>query len=344
MEPKISVIIPVYNVEKYLDRCIKSVMNQTFKDIEIIIVDDGSQDACSDKCDEYAKLDCRVKVIHQVNQGAGFARNTGIKEAQGEYVAFIDSDDYIDYSMLEKLYYIANKENLDACSCGIRNINNDLLLYDQYDYPEYKILINNEECREMALELLRGKSAKISSNLYQRHRMAVWHTIFKLSVIKLNKIFFPSERKVFSEDLAFNFSFFTCANRVGFIPDIMVYHCYNSDSLTATRVKTNVYPKLKQQLQDLKIYMVNKKYNEYQIDSLRLFFVNYIISIIRVIVKSEKNKDDSYKKIKTIVEDDVSWKFIKKGSFVNRLKWHRRFLLCLIYSRSIFTIRFFSQF
>ena len=95
MKPKVSIIVPVYNVEKYLDRCMESLLNQTLKDIEIILVDDGSPDNCPQICDEYAKKDSRVKVVHKVNAGLGYARNSGLDVASGEYVAFVDSDDYV---------------------------------------------------------------------------------------------------------------------------------------------------------------------------------------------------------------------------------------------------------
>ena len=115
--PKISIIIPVYNVEKYLDRCIDSIINQSLKDIEIILVDDGSPDNCPQLCDEWAKKDSRIKVIHKENAGLGMARNTGMQHATGEYIAFIDSDDYVDLDMYAKLLEKAELHNADIVYC-----------------------------------------------------------------------------------------------------------------------------------------------------------------------------------------------------------------------------------
>ena len=100
---KVSIIVPIYNVEKYLHRCVDSIINQSHKDLEIILVDDESPDKCPEMCDEYAKQDSRVKVIHKKNGGLGYARNSGLEIATGEYVAFIDSDDYVEPDMVEKL-------------------------------------------------------------------------------------------------------------------------------------------------------------------------------------------------------------------------------------------------
>ena len=103
----ISVIIPIYNVEKYLEKCIQSIINQTYRNLEIILVDDGSTDSSGEIADKYKKLDNRVKVIHKINGGLSDARNKGCEIATGEYISFIDSDDYIDLNMYEK----SNNEN-----------------------------------------------------------------------------------------------------------------------------------------------------------------------------------------------------------------------------------------
>ena len=91
----ISIIVPIYNVQKYLDRCMKTLLNQTYRNIEIILVDDESPDECTKMCEEYTKIDQRVKVIHKKNGGLGFARNSGLEIAQGKYIIFVDSDDYV---------------------------------------------------------------------------------------------------------------------------------------------------------------------------------------------------------------------------------------------------------
>lgn len=117
--PLISVIVPVYNVEKYLDRCVRSIMHQTYSNLEIILVDDESPDNCPAMCDNYAKEDSRIRVIHKKNGGLSDARNAGIEAANGEYIGFIDSDDYIDSDMYEFLYGIAQKENADVAMCEL---------------------------------------------------------------------------------------------------------------------------------------------------------------------------------------------------------------------------------
>jgi len=116
--PKLSIIVPVYNAENYLDRCVNSIMNQTFKDFELILVDDGSTDASGKMCDDYADRNFNIKVIHQYNKGIGPARNTGILNSNGEYIGFVDNDDFISPIMYENLIRVALNTNSDIVSCN----------------------------------------------------------------------------------------------------------------------------------------------------------------------------------------------------------------------------------
>lgn len=118
--PEISVIVPVYNTEKYLDRCIRSIIDQTFSDFELILVDDGSKDNSGFICDEWEKKDSRIKVIHQKNAGAGAARNAGLSVAEGKYIGFIDSDDWIEPEMYQVLYNAMVEHSVQVAMCDMR--------------------------------------------------------------------------------------------------------------------------------------------------------------------------------------------------------------------------------
>lgn len=118
----ISIIVPVYNVEQYLEKCVDSIINQTYKNLEIILVDDGATDSSGKLCDELAKIDNRIKVYHKENGGLSDARNYGVEKSTGEYIGFVDSDDYIDAEMYEKLYEAIKKENVDVAECNLKII------------------------------------------------------------------------------------------------------------------------------------------------------------------------------------------------------------------------------
>ena len=132
MKSLISVIVPIYNVEKYLKRCIDSIINQTYKNLEIILVDDGSLDNCSKICDEYSKKDKRIRVIHKANGGLSDARNTGLDQAKGKYICFIDSDDYIDINMIKELYTNLVKTKSDISICDFVSFDEKTEKYNSY--------------------------------------------------------------------------------------------------------------------------------------------------------------------------------------------------------------------
>lgn len=119
---KVSIVVPVYNVEKYIRKCVDSMLNQTMKEIEIILVDDGTKDSSGMICDDYAKRDSRIRVIHKENGGISDARNVGMQVASSKYILFIDSDDYISENMVEKLYTMAELHNADVAACGVYNV------------------------------------------------------------------------------------------------------------------------------------------------------------------------------------------------------------------------------
>ena len=125
MFPKISVVVPIYKVEKYLDRCIYSIINQTYTNLEIILVDDGSPDNCPKICDEYASKDNRIKVIHKQNGGLSSARNAGIKVATGDYIGFVDSDDFIELDMYEQMYKVAYENDVDLVMSDYYKVHKD---------------------------------------------------------------------------------------------------------------------------------------------------------------------------------------------------------------------------
>ena len=133
--PKISIIVPVYKVEDLLDKCVNSILKQTFTDFEVLLVDDGSPDRCGKMCDEYAAKDHRIRVIHRANGGLSAARNTGLDAAKGEYIGFVDSDDYIDERMYEKLYGDITQYDADVACCGIveKFSDGEHLMYEPHD-------------------------------------------------------------------------------------------------------------------------------------------------------------------------------------------------------------------
>lgn len=149
--PKISIIVPVYNVEDYLPRCLNSILKQTIQEIEIILINDGSTDSSGDICDQFALKDSRITVIHQKNGGLPAARNEGIAHASGDYIGFIDSDDYIEADMYEKLYRACTQNNAKISMCGRHDVAPDGRKKATFTLKEPQIWSSKEAIRRILL-------------------------------------------------------------------------------------------------------------------------------------------------------------------------------------------------
>ena len=232
-KPSLSIVVPVYNTEKYLKRCMDSITSQTLKDIEIIIVDDGSTENCATLCDEISKTDSRIKVVHKQNGGLGFARNTGVEAATGEYIGFVDSDDYIEPTMYETLYNAAKKNNADLCLSGIcfvgGNMFSELGTDTKKVYFEEETVFKKEEMKKLLLGVVGALPHEPDDS---RYGVSVCKNIFKTSVIREKGIRFLSERKILSEDTLFMVDYIKSANCAVGVPDSYYCYCRNEDSLS----------------------------------------------------------------------------------------------------------------
>lgn len=171
---KISVIVPIFKVEKYLDQCVESIVKQTYKDLEIILVDDGSPDSCPEICDNWAKKDNRIKVLHKKNGGLSSARNAGLKIAQGDYVSFIDSDDFISEDMFVDLLRVmkSDKRNVIASSPLYNYVDGDISLYQHGTYT-YKDGDSFSLERFLRLFLSGNIDVTVTNKLYKREFILV---------------------------------------------------------------------------------------------------------------------------------------------------------------------------
>ena len=259
MKPKVSIIVPVYNVEKYLDRCMESLLGQTLKDIEIILVDDGSPDNCPQMCDEYAKRDSRVKVVHKENAGLGYARNSGLEVATGEYVAFVDSDDYVEYDMYERLYEAINTNNVGMVLCGF---------YRDKQGKKTEAVIDNMPKKEKIIDSHADYITNLIGQLPSAHLnvfygYAVWNILFSNEIIKKHQIRFKSERVYLSEDILFQVEYAAKIKTVLLYPTPFYNYCLNPGTLTTKydfkRYDKAVvlYEKIKEVLADLSINIDN---------------------------------------------------------------------------------------
>ena len=215
-ESKISVIIPIYNVEKYLDKCINSVVSQTYTNLEIILVNDGSIDNSRKICDEWASKDKRIIVINQINKGVSVARNKGLEKSSGEYVAFVDADDYLEKNMIKKLYINMIKNNTDLSICS----------FFYYEIETRKLI----QAKTNSSLLNMTKLEFLDNLYYEYYKGYLFNKLFINDIIHTNKIKFDENKKI-CEDLIFILQYISkCNNNISYTTEPLYYYVIHSKS------------------------------------------------------------------------------------------------------------------
>lgn len=222
-EELISVVVPVYNVEEYIDRCIRSIINQSYKNLQIILVDDGSEDKSGKICEYYAKCDKRISVIHKQNGGLSDARNIGINIAQGKFITFVDSDDYILENYIERLYSLLYETNADISIIGVETIfRNHVAEKRELKYYPPTVYTKEEAIRE---------------TLNVRLRQSAWGKLYKIELF--NNIRFPKGKLY--EDLAIVFNILCVANKVVFSNEALYMYMIRKNSIMQTSFNLQQY-------------------------------------------------------------------------------------------------------
>ena len=258
---KLSVIVPVYNVEKYLDKCLNSLANQTFKEMEVIIVNDGSLDNSEEIIDKYVKKYDNFTSYKKKNGGLSSARNYGIKYASGEYIAFLDSDDYVTYDMYEKMYEKAKSNNFDMVVCDVNYVSND---------KEWVVTSN-----------IKNDTTDIKKVMYNIYP-AAWNKIFKKEILVNNKIYF--KEGVWFEDVEFIYRLLPYIKNIGVIHEPFNQYVQREGSITNT-VNKKIYDYVYNMDSIIDFYKEREIYDEYkkelEYSYVRYVYATFIKSILR---------------------------------------------------------------
>ncbi|WP_300081610.1 glycosyltransferase family 2 protein [uncultured Thomasclavelia sp.] len=305
MSIKISVIIPVYNVEEYLNRCVDSVINQTLTDLEIILVDDGSPDKCPQLCDELMKHDSRIKVIHKKNGGLSSARNAGLRIAAGKYVFFLDSDDWLELDGLKILYETIEKYQVDFVRYRAIRTN----------WPGMK---ENEPVRLEPIREMRGglyNKQQIISEIYPRlivtnqltmgPIVGAWGSIYNRSFLMNNNLFFDEKVK-FSEDMIFSAKVVVNASNFYYLDNACVYHYFYNPLSISKSFRKDRWESCRYLVTFFEEYFKDADNYDFSFQLKRLRWFCILIGL------NEKRYLSSYKQkkqyCKNIVNDDLTKK------------------------------------
>lgn len=308
---KLSIIVPVYNVYEYIDKCLKSLVNQTLENIEIIVVNDGSPDNSQEIIDKYTKqFPNKIKSFITENGGQGAARNFGIEKASGEFIAFVDSDDFVEVEMYEKMYKRAIEKNSDIVICG-----NNVITLNGKIIKETSLLFNNNDI----LNILFGK-------------MAVWNKIYKRSLLLKNKIKFRS--KVWYEDVDFTIKVLFSNVKIDYI-DLPLYNYIIREGSTMNNKNIERNTEIIYAFDEIIKYFKNEKlYNKYkeEIEFLCIYHI-YICGITRVLRIKAEHKTKKIIISKFINYTNDNFKDYKKNKYIKYLDRNKKIIYHLINCR-----------
>ena len=281
MSKLLSIIVPVYNVSKYINKCIDSIIAQTYDNIEIIIVDDGSPDDCPQICDMYAKKDSRIKVIHKQNGGLSSARNAGLDIAKGDYIGFVDSDDWIEPTMYEEMISFMESESCDACECAINLVDNS----------------STKRIKQTENEVLSGRDAlKHHLNEFHRYdipRPSVWSKLYKKDFWKTNR--FPVGK--IHEDYLLTCMVLYESKKYGIIHKGLYNHL-TSNPTSIVNTKFSVRDLYKERQCQFRIDYLESKGDEELVEMAKVSYYCYLITAIWKC--DQNNLDEKWTYVKLI--------------------------------------------
>lgn len=315
--PLISIIVPVYNVEQYLRRCLDSILEQTFTDFELILVDDGSTDQCRIICDEYAEYDKRVIVIHKHNEGVSNARNSGIEIASGKYIMFCDSDDSWKQDVLKKLVDINATDAYDSILFNCERIDNGKSI-GKSNFEKGLFVFDNEEKKyKYLLEKLMG----------YKHGHEVWLKMFKNEIIQKYKIRFCTTCNNYAEDYAFVASYTLFSRNVLCIEDVLYNYFVRYDSMMAKSKNVFKFNDMNEAIYDFWNYYVQVFNN---LDDLKKFSVLHFLMMYEQYNKVIGSKE--YPTLGKEIEKIDRYEWFQKN-ITNVMRSHRN--LKMYYGRHI---------
>lgn len=327
---QLSVVVPVYNVEKYLKQCIDSILNQTEAVYEIILVDDGSTDCSGKICDSYAEQYKKIKVIHKKNAGLGMARNTGLETVTGEYVTFIDSDDFYDETYIQTITLIMDKTGCDTCKTSFKRVNLEGI------FVSNESIVNGEYRGEQIRTELIPRLIGSSPNKKDSIPMSVCCTVYSMRIIREYGLQFVSEREWISEDFFFNIEYYSYSN-YSILSDYVGYNYrINTNSLTTRYLVERFEKCLAMYNKEIEILMEMDFYDTCKFRLDRQFFI-----YLRMCFAQLKNSQLSKREIKNEISRicyDVNVQRIISEYPIGQLGFAQKIFLYFIKFRAVLVL------
>lgn len=309
----VSIVIPVYKVEKYLDRCMQSVVNQTYENLEIIMVDDGSPDNCPALCEEWAARDKRIKVVHKTNAGLGMARNTGIEHASGDYICFFDSDDYVALDTVENSLRLAHRDHSDLVLFGLNNVDVHGEILRSGCPSTEKTYFEGSQIVDFVLPNMIAGSAKAGQ--HYNLNMSSCCCLFSLKLIRDSHWRFVSEREFISEDFYSLLKLYAHVKSVSILRQACYYYCYNDASLTHV-FRPERYERICHCYRAMLQMAADLHYPKVVEEALSTQYFGNVIGTMKLIAAASDLDDaEKVKKLREIIKEDTFGCALRKTNF-----------------------------
>ncbi len=329
-QPKVSIIVPVYNAEKYLERCINSLKNQSLEDIEIILVDDASSDLSPQICDKAFREDPRIKVIHKVNEGAGKARNAALQIATGKYIGFVDSDDFIEKDMFKTLFEKAEKYNSELVMSGVLFVDGNMFSKEgERTLKTYFDKDTHFETEEDLKKLRMGIVGALPDDADDsKYGMSIWKNLFRRDIIEKKSIVFESEREMLSEDALFMIDYISSIKKATGIKEAFYNYCRNEDSISKSYKKDRFEKSLVFVSEVEKRFKKDIEPKEYQV-----YVYRFWQAMCRVLCSQEimYSNTDLNKRLKNVCTHSLTVKALKSYPICKLPLKQRVFAYCMKY-------------
>lgn len=338
-QPLVTIVLPIYNVEKYLNKCVESVINQTYRNLEILMVDDGSPDGCARICDGWAKRDSRVRVIHKQNQGLGMARNTGIEHATGDYICFFDSDDYIREDTVEKTVKKILEQQADMAVFGYSGVRDDGTILSTFVPAVGERTYRGASVRESFLPdfIAPDYRQKRPRALY----MSAWIAMYSMAVIRRSGWRFVSEREIIAEDVYSLVDFVQHVDAVTVIPEAFYFYRINEQSLSRS-YRPDRYQKIRYFYQETMKLCGRIGYNEDVLHRVSKPYLAFTLAALKQEAASDRPIHQRFGAVKEIIDDEIIQQVLRQNRrdvvswtrwlifFFMRHKWYGLTYLLLI--------------
>ena len=316
----VSVVVPVYNVEKYLDECIGSLVSQTYRNLDIVLVDDGSKDSSGAICDSWKDKDERIRVFHKENEGLGLTRNFGIHRAKGDYVLFVDSDDYLSLDAIEKCVLEVLKNGSDSVLFGYEDFCEGTI-YGNRVPDKYRVIKGDSVVKDFLPDIIDIDRKNSADHGYQ---MSACMVLMSLALIRENSLYFESEKRILAEDVYYLLKYYGFVRNLTILPEAFYHYRRNLSSVSRSYDNKRL-EKIDYFYTEVIRLCDELGYGEEVKDRFCGVYVSFLIAALKSIARSDESISYKFSVLRGVCSNENVRHCVKKCDYKNESKGRKLF-------------------